>query len=50
MEAMQRGLPCFELTTDAWTIKANYSYVTHTVHYIDEHWKIYSHVLGTCEL
>jgi len=49
-ETMQRGLTYFSLTTDAWTSRANHSYVTHTVHYIDEHWKLCSHVLDTCEI
>ena len=49
-EAMQRGLTYFSLTTDAWTSRANHSYVTHTVHYIDEHWKLRCHVLDTCEI
>jgi len=35
-EAMKRGLLYFSLTTDAWTSRASNSYVTHTVHYIDE--------------
>ena len=48
--AMQKGLTYFSLTTDAWTSRANHSYVTHTVHYIDQHWKLHSHVLDTCEI
>ena len=49
-KTMQQGLTYFSLTTDAWTSRANHSYVTHTVHYIDEHWKLCSRVLDTCEI
>jgi len=34
--AMALGLKNFSLTTDEWTSHANHSYITHTVHYIDE--------------
>ena len=39
----------FSLSNDALTSRANHSYVTHIVHYIDEHWKLRCHVLDTCE-
>ena len=48
--AMKRGLVYFSLTTDAWTSRANHSYITHTVHYIDELWNLRCHVLDTAEI
>ena len=47
---MQQGLTYFSLTKDALTSRASHSYVTHTVHYIDEHWKLCCHVLDICEI
>jgi len=49
-EAMKRGLLYFSLTTGAWTSRASSSYVTHTVHYIDEKWNLCSNVLDTAEI
>ena len=49
-EAMKRGLVYFSLTTDAWTSKANHSYITHTVHYINELWDLRCHLLDTTEI
>ena len=48
--AMEKDLIFFSITTDGWTSRANHSYITHTVHYIDESWKLCSHLLDTAEL
>ena len=48
--AMARGLKNFSLTTDGWTSRANHSYITHTVHYIDELWNLQAHLLDTAEM
>jgi len=40
----------FSLTTDGWTSWANHSYITHTVHYIDEAWNLQSLLLDTTEM
>jgi len=47
---MARGLKKFSLTTDGWTSWANHSYITHTVHYIDEAWNLQAHLLDTAEM
>ena len=49
-EAMKRDLVYFSLTTDAWTSRANHSYITHTVHHINELWDLCCHVLDTTEI
>jgi len=48
--AMARGLKNFSLTTDGWTSRANHSYITHTIHYIDELWNLQAHLLDTAEM
>ena len=48
--AMTRGLKNFSLTTDGWTSRANHSYITHTMHYIDELWNLHAHLLDTAEM
>ena len=45
---MEKDLIFF--STDGWTSRANHSYITHTVHYINESWKFCSHLLDTAEL
>ena len=47
---MKRGLKNFSLTTDGWTSRANHSYISHTVHYIDEMWNLRAHLLDTVEM
>ena len=49
-KAMKRGLVYFFLTTDTWTSRVNHSYITHTVHYINELWDLRCHVLDTTEI
>ena len=34
--ALKCSLKYFLLTTDGWTSRANHSYITHTIHYIDD--------------
>jgi len=47
---MKRGVLYFSLTTDAWTSQASHSYITHTVHYIDEEWNLCGNILHTAEI
>ena len=35
------------MTTDGWTSRANESYLSLTVHYIDKEWILQNHLLGT---
>ena len=49
-KAMEEGLLFFSITTDGWTSRANHSYITHTIHYINESWELCSHLLDTAEL
>ena len=37
------------LTTDAWTSRTNKSFITYTVHYVDEEFRIQSYVIATVE-
>ena len=37
----------FAVTTDGWTSRANHSYLSLTVHYIDDEWTLQSHLLET---
>ena len=37
----------FAVTTNGWTSRANESYLSLTVHYIDKEWKLQSHLLET---
>ena len=39
----------FAVTTDGWTSRANQSYLSLTVQYIDEEWTLQSHLLETCQ-
>ena len=48
--SMAHGLKKFSLTTDGWKSLANHSYITHTVHYIDEAWSLQAHLLDTAEM
>ena len=50
VKAMEHGLKYFPLTSDGWTSRANHSYITHTVHYIDELWNLQAHLLDTAEM
>ena len=45
--SMARGLKNF---THGWTFQANHSYITHTVHYIDEAWSLQAYLLDTAEM
>ena len=49
-QAIKNGLCFFSITTDGWTSRANHSYITHTVHYINESWEFHSHLLDTAQL
>jgi len=40
----------FSLTTGGWTSRANHSYITHTIHYIDESGYLQPHILDTAEM
>lgn len=42
-------LQYFAITTDGWTSRANCSYVTLTVHYINKNWEMCYHLLETAE-
>ena len=48
--AMKQGVKYFSVTTDGWTSRANHSYITHTIHYVDELWNLQSHLLDTVEI
>ena len=50
MDAMGKGVHWFAMTTDGWKSRANHSYVTHTVYYIDGSWTFCSHLHDTAEL
>jgi hypothetical protein len=45
-EQMEHAL-YFAVTTDGWTSRANHSYLSLTVHYIDDEWTLQSHLLET---
>ena len=47
---MEEGLLFFSITTNGWTSHANHSYITHTVHYINESWGLCSHLFDKAEL
>ena len=47
--SMSSGMEYYAITTDAWTSRANHSYVTLTVHYINGKWELCYHVLSTAE-
>ena len=47
---MKHGLKNFSLTTDGWTSRANHSYISRIVHYIDEMWNLQAHLLDTVEM
>jgi len=49
VSAMASGLQHFAITTDGWSSRANHSYVSLTVHYINEQWELCSHLLETTE-
>ena len=50
MDVMGKEVHWLAMTNAGWTARANHSYVTHTVHYIDGFWTLCSHLLDTAEL
>ena len=46
---MAKHMDHFAVTTDAWSSRANHSYICLTVHYISKDWDICSHMLETAE-
>ena len=48
-DQISRGMSHFAITTDAWTSRANHSYISCTVHYITDAWELQSHLLDTSE-
>ena len=44
-----RGIQHFAITTDMWTSRANHSYCSLTVHYINDSFKLQSHLLEAKE-
>lgn len=47
MSVMLAGAQYISITTDTWTSLATESYLTITVHYIDDKWSLISRILGT---
>ena len=48
-KAISSELQYFSVTTDGWTSRANYSYISLTVHYINKNWELCYHLLETAE-
>jgi len=48
--AMACGLKSFSLAIDGWTSCANHSYITHTVHCINELWNLQAHLFDAAEM
>ena len=46
---ISKGMSHFAITTDAWSSRANHSYISCTVHYITDSWKLQNHLLDTSE-
>lgn len=46
---MSKGMSYFAVTTDVWSSRANHSYISCTVHYVSDSWKLQSHLLDTSE-
>ena len=46
---MASGLQHFAITSDGWSSQANHSYVSLTVHYINQQWETCYHLLETAE-
>ena len=48
-KAISSELQCFAITTDGWTSRANCSYISLTVHYINKNWEMCYHLLESLE-
>ena len=49
VKAIATELQYFAFTSDGWSPRANHSYISLTVHYIDSQWVIGCHLLETAE-
>ena len=49
LKEVMKSAPWIGLTTDCWSSKATQSFVTITVHFIDDDWKLVSAVLTTSQ-
>ena len=48
-EAIATELQYFAFTSDGWSSRANHSYISLTIHYIDSQWAVRCHLLETAE-